>query len=269
MDSFMDKIAQKFTAQDMIKANSAAEEKEMKRLRMQVAEYDQRLQEMRKLNLKNLELADQLQAFIEQGKSRMQELGASSGKNSAEDLKALGQEIASVQNGMVRNIQANLNAQNAQLQKILSEQNTGIQEVQKVLSEQNAGIQDMHKGLSAQNDGVRNIREVLAAQQELVQSVQNVIDTQGQDIKNLQTALDSQTDRMNELTNQLMDHIHKEDVKVYRNVQAAVSDENKALLSELSRQSGSQTPVVVLTAITLIASLANIGFWIAKLLGVF
>ena len=165
MDSFMDKIAQKFTAQDMIKANTAAEEKELKRLRMQVEEYDKRLEEMRKLNLKNLELVDKLQEMMEPGEKKTPE-------------------------------------------------------------------------------------------------------GQNQEIRDLQTALSAQTARMNELSEQIMDHVHKEDVKVYRNVQAAVADENKILLGELSKKQSDNKPVIILSAVTLVASLANVAFWVLRILGV-
>lgn len=184
MDSFMDKIAQKFTAQDMIKANSAAEEKEMKRLRMQVAEYDERLQEMRKLNLKNLELTDQLQALIAQGQEKVQAMQIASGNEGQEEWEALQQSM-----------------------------------------------------------------------------------------QELKEALDAQSGRMTELSEQIMDHVHKEDVKVYRNVQAAVSDENKALsetiMKELSRRTKGIKAAIVLGAITLVSSLAGVGFWVCWLLGVF
>ena len=60
----MDKLAQKVNAQEMIKANSQAEAAEMKRLQMQVAEYEKILQEMRKLNYKNAELSDKMEAMI-------------------------------------------------------------------------------------------------------------------------------------------------------------------------------------------------------------
>ena len=60
MDNFMDKLAQKFNAQEMIKANSQAEAAEMKKLQLQVAEYEKILQEMRKLNYKNAELTEKI-----------------------------------------------------------------------------------------------------------------------------------------------------------------------------------------------------------------
>ena len=49
MDTFMDKLAQKFTAQEMIKANAAAETEEMNRLRAQVQEYTECLNRMQKI----------------------------------------------------------------------------------------------------------------------------------------------------------------------------------------------------------------------------
>ena len=50
MDTFMDKLAQKFTAQEMIKANSAAEAAELQRTREQVKKYNDCMQEMKQVN---------------------------------------------------------------------------------------------------------------------------------------------------------------------------------------------------------------------------
>ncbi|MEG1847178.1 MAG: hypothetical protein RRX92_02145 [Lachnospiraceae bacterium] len=67
MDNFMDKLAQKWNAGELIKANSAAEAKELRRLQEQVSEYEDILQEMRKVNLKNVELVESSQKLIEEG----------------------------------------------------------------------------------------------------------------------------------------------------------------------------------------------------------
>lgn len=69
MDNFIDKLAQKFTAGEVIKANQAAEEGELRRLREQVAEYERCLQEMRKLQMRNTEAAESLKELLEQGKA--------------------------------------------------------------------------------------------------------------------------------------------------------------------------------------------------------
>ena len=49
MDMFMDKLAQKLTAQEMIKANTAAETEELNRLKSQIEEYDKCLERLKKL----------------------------------------------------------------------------------------------------------------------------------------------------------------------------------------------------------------------------
>lgn len=64
MDNFIDKLAQKFSAQELIKANAQAEAEEMKKLQLQVAEYERILQEIRRLNYKNTELSEQLETMI-------------------------------------------------------------------------------------------------------------------------------------------------------------------------------------------------------------
>ena len=74
MDNFMDKLAQKWNASELIKANSAAEAMELKRLQEQVAEYETILQEMRKLNLKNSELTDQSRELVNSGIDNIKEL---------------------------------------------------------------------------------------------------------------------------------------------------------------------------------------------------
>ena len=74
MDNFMDKLAQKFSAQEVIKANSQAEAAEMKKLQLQVAEYEKILQEMRKLNYKNSEISDRIDGLFGESANKIQGL---------------------------------------------------------------------------------------------------------------------------------------------------------------------------------------------------
>ena len=66
MDSFMDKLAQKFNAQEMIKANTLAEEKELQKAQIQASEYKEYLEQMKQLNEENAELTQKVQALIEE-----------------------------------------------------------------------------------------------------------------------------------------------------------------------------------------------------------
>lgn len=73
MDNFMDKLAQKFNAGDLIKANSQAEALEMQRLKEQMQQYDQLLQEMRKLNLKNIEVISSVGQLTKESLAQVQQ----------------------------------------------------------------------------------------------------------------------------------------------------------------------------------------------------
>ena len=72
MDNFVDKLAQKFNAQEMIRANAQAEASELKRLQEQVATYEAILQDMRKLNYKNSELTDKINELVDESIRKMQ-----------------------------------------------------------------------------------------------------------------------------------------------------------------------------------------------------
>lgn len=89
MDTFMDKLAQKMNAQEMIKANSAAEAAKMEQLQNQVAEYEKLLQEMRKVNLKTVENAEQVKQVVQESLWKIEEIQtAADSKEDKEELLA-------------------------------------------------------------------------------------------------------------------------------------------------------------------------------------
>ena len=71
MDTFMDKLAQKLNAQEMIKANSAADAEEMDQLKSQLREYDECLAQMQQVNKENTE---KLEALEQQYTAKLEEL---------------------------------------------------------------------------------------------------------------------------------------------------------------------------------------------------
>lgn len=87
MDTFMDKLAQKMNAQEMIKANSAAEAAKMEQLQSQIAEYESLLQEMRKVNLKTVENAEQVKQVVQESLRKIEEIQAAA--DSQEDKEEL------------------------------------------------------------------------------------------------------------------------------------------------------------------------------------
>lgn len=161
MDSFMDEIVQKFTPQDMIRANAAAEaaeieslEKQLTLFKEQMDKYDDCLQEMRKLNLKNIESAQDVQQLADKA-------GEHIGRTAEESL---------------------------------------------------AGIRQM-------------INESLAKIEEIKGHADNTEEITGV-VREVQT-------KTEEIIKNLEDYLHTDNVKVYRNVQAAMAEELDARTQEL------------------------------------
>lgn len=116
MDTFIDKLAQKFTAQEMIKANMTAEAKENKKLREQLETYEALIQEMKQLNFKNMESAERVNKLAENGcetlKKTVEELQQNplNDKKYIEDLFSQADESLHKENVKVyRNVQAVIN----------------------------------------------------------------------------------------------------------------------------------------------------------------
>ena len=76
MDTFMDKLAQKLTSSEIIKANSAADAAELERLQKQLDQYDACLQEMRKLSLRNVENTDKIGELLDESVQKIQSFQA-------------------------------------------------------------------------------------------------------------------------------------------------------------------------------------------------
>ena len=190
MDNFMDKLAQKFNAQEIIKANSQAEAAEMKKLQLQVAEYEKILQEMRKLNYKNSELSEKIDGLVSENANKIQGL-------QEEETRLL---------SVLRNL----------------------------------------------TDEQKRIREEELARKEAERTEETKrVEEQKQQLVELE-----------ECFKQSNDFVHKDNVKVYRNVQAVVVDELKnqteALLNENQKLSKKINVVLVFGVMAFVFSMAGI-----------
>lgn len=65
MDNFIDQFAQRKNAQEIIRANAMAEEKERERLQSRLSEYELAMQEMRRCSMQNLENAEKVKELLE------------------------------------------------------------------------------------------------------------------------------------------------------------------------------------------------------------
>ena len=205
MDNFMDKLAQKVNAQEMIKANSQAEAAEMKRLQMQVAEYEKILQEMLKLNYKNAELSDKMEAMIGDNAGKIEGM--------KEDEHRLVTALRDLTDEQTRNREAELGKKESEtLERELAE-------------------------TEKYKNQIRDIAELL--EKKFANSD---------------------------------DFVHKENVKVYRNVQAVVVDETKRQAEEAQTQyqklDKKVNRVMIFSILSMAASIISILLMIINMLNI-
>lgn len=205
MDNFMDKLAQKVNAQEMIKANSQAEAAEMKRLQMQVAEYEKILQEMRKLNYKNVELSDKMEAMIGDNAGKIEGM--------KEDEHRLVTALRDLTDEQTRNREAELGKKESE-----------------------------------------NLERELAETEKYKNQIR--------DISELLEKKFANSD----------DFVHKENVKVYRNVQAVVVDETKRQAEEAQTQyqklDKKVNRVMIFSILSMAASIISILLMIINMLNI-
>ena len=119
MDNFMDKLAERYNAQDMIKANSGAEQAHMKSLEDQVEAYEAVLQEMRKLNYRNSELTEKMYALVDESMEKVKtlQIEAASGGVDAEAVRlemseevsrAIGTALGNMDESMMKSLSESL-----------------------------------------------------------------------------------------------------------------------------------------------------------------
>jgi len=172
MDNFMDKVAQKLNPQEIIRANAAADaaaldnlEKQLALFKEQMEKYDDCLQEMRRLNLKNIESA---KGVHELALKANDVLGKTAGEVEAESVS-----------------------------RIKEASDISIAGINQTLSESLAKIAEIKENSTALDKVTANMAE---------------------NISTLQAKLEKMFKSME-------DFLHTDNVKVYRNVQAAMIEE--------------------------------------------
>ena len=84
MDNFIDKLAERYNAGDMIRANTQADAQQIEGLQEQVEAYEAVLQEMRKLNYKNTELTEKMYSLVDESIEKVRSLSASASAGGAD-----------------------------------------------------------------------------------------------------------------------------------------------------------------------------------------
>ncbi|MDE7269406.1 MAG: DUF4175 domain-containing protein [Acetatifactor sp.] len=352
MDTFMDRLAQKFTAQEMIKANAAAEAEELNRLREQVQEYTECLDRMQQICAEMERAAENAKGRVDEARldtdglreqlmeiwqnvQTMQQNSAGAPDDSSQRVLAeqldssqrvLAEQLDSSQRMLAEQLDSMRSAQDAQFdnsQRMLAEQLDGMRSAQdaqfdnsqRMLTEkfdsmrsaqdaqfanlrglQADQIEDM-RGMQAQQ--IETIRSMQDAQVETIKGsiedqldgIRSMVKAQISGIKNgqdgqldgLRSVLDEQNNTMaaklgeiqTNLESQLEgsnDFIHKECVKVYRNVQAVVGEENNKQTDNLEYlikpMTGKMKNVFNISMAALVFSLIGVVLQVLNILGI-
>ncbi|MBE5884643.1 MAG: hypothetical protein E7291_09600 [Lachnospiraceae bacterium] len=165
MDTFMDKLAQKLNAQEMIRANSAADAAEMGKLKNQIEEYN--------------ECLGKLQELLAEGEQKFD----------------------------------NVKVDNDEVNRLVMD---CIAKIDEVLSD-TENIEDLTETVSETVTGMKD-------------ALRSVLDEMK---SSLRPALEEQKTALNTMLDDFSGNVHKECVKVYRNVQAMVVEENEKQAKEM------------------------------------
>lgn len=311
MDTFMDKLAQKLTAQEMIKANTAAETEELNSLREQLAEYNACLEKFRRLveegaeklqgswatgtgesdaGESRAEISGEISRLVEECLQKIQAV-----QQDTEGLEALGKRLEDTVKGAMETelkdrLAEELGAQvEGALSRQLESQVEGVlsrqleSQVEGVLSRQLEGKVEnaLRSQLHSQFESTLKSQLESAMKSQLQSQVDSALRRQlpGQLESEFQKLLEAQAEAIESSlggkNTDVSDSVHKECVKVYRNVQAVVVEEGEkqktittGMAEDVKAVNGKMGAILGVSVAALIFSLASAALQILNVLNV-
>ncbi len=168
-----------------------------------------------------------------------------------------------------------LNLRNAENEQKLKEMLEAVSDqVKHALEQSSEQIGQLVEKGSGQIEQIT--QECIAKLRGTEESIENTRET-GEEVERLLEELRASTEenmkKMEEMFRRADDFVHKENVKVYRNVQAATTEElekqTQAVISSQQELAGKGKSLHIVGILTLIASVVNMGLLIARLAGLF
>lgn len=223
MDMFMDKLAQKLTAQEIIKANTAAETEELSRLRNQIDEYDKCLAKLQQLlegdpdRMQGVSGSGGNEEFDRYVKENMEKLNSclqTSAAQSEQLQQLLAERLESVESHLTERFEEadrKLGERLGNVNRIMGER---LESVDKALDER---LEDMDAALDRRLENMNASLEqrFVGLDRSLEEKLSQLDSRQGE-------SEEEQRDKFLPIT----ETVHKECVKVYRNVQAVILEES-------------------------------------------
>lgn len=228
MDMFMDKLAQRLNAQEIIKANTTAEVEELDKLRSRVSEYN--------------ECLDKLQKLVNEGAAGIE--GASR-ENVAEINRLVEASLAKI--------------------KQIQQDASGLEKLSGQLDNANGQLGSMGGQLENMNGQLGNLSGKIENVNDQLKSVSGELSGKV-DLLSRQLEEKNQENPNGRLEEKFAiadENVHKECVKVYRNVQAVVMEESGKQGETLTEMSGKMNTMRSRLGIVLGISVAALVFSLA------
>ncbi len=246
MDNFMDKLAKRFNAGELIQANGEAEARENQRLKEQMDEYDKVIQEVRRLNLKTMEVSEQVSQMAAAGIEQIESYQAPASVNDyaedyTEEFISLSRKVDMTADETRKQLEDATNDTKKQLEDSVSEMRKQLEDsvyrLEAALSQAEASIAQMEGSINQVGSAVSRVELGSDTNQRSMESairgLEQVIREQAQQpeegedksVRQIKEMIVNVRLYLDEVQKHIEDYVHKEDVKVYRNVQAAVSEQ--------------------------------------------
>ena len=284
---FMDKLAQKLNAQEIIRANTAADTEELNRLKNQVAEYNECLKRLRSLIDEGTEKlrgaqtgGESVERLVAESLEKLQSVRQDN--TGLEELGKKLEELGTKLDGRLTELESRMDRQPGELAGKLDELGGKLdrqpEELGKKLSVLEGKIdrqpEELGKKLTVLEGKIAGQPEefgkrLLELEKRLAQS--------GGSSRELRESLErleqSVTERLDGTTAAVDESIHKECVKVYRNVQAVVMEESEkqaksvgSAMEEVGATGKKLGTILGISVVALIISLTGVVIQVLNLL---
>ena len=198
MDNFMDKLAKRFNAGEIIKANSQAEARDMRRMQERTAEYERMMQEMRRLNLKNVELTEQVQQLIQCGIEQLESYGSGEellGNKIDETGTSLKTEAASIQEALKENtdsVKGNIESIKTDVASVKEE----IEPVKNYMYSVKYSVDSVKEHVDSVMDHMGSVKESVDSMKDSMDTVKGHVNPMKDSMDSVKDHIDSMKDSM-------------------------------------------------------------------------
>ena len=266
---FMDKLAQKLNAQEIIRANTAADTEELNRLKNQVAEYNECLKRLRSLIDEGTEKlrgaqagGESVERLVAESLEKLQSVRQDN--TGLEELGKKLEELGTKLDGRLTELESRMDRQPGELAGKLDELGGKLDRQPEELGKK---LSVLEGKLDRQPEEFG--KRLLELEKRLVQS--------GGSSRELRESLErleqSVTERLDGTTAAVDESIHKECVKVYRNVQAVVMEESEkqaksvgSAMEEVGAAGKKLGTILGISVVALIISLTGVVIQVLNLL---